>query len=87
MSVGPLVRPSVILSDFHCVGVFGPSLSARGPLDVIFFLKAVTKNYLSVGVEGVLACLMQRLVWSLLLICTYHWQKPPVIKVPLNVEG
>ena len=47
----------------------------------------MTKNYLSVGVEGVLACLMQRLVWSLLLICTYHWQKPPVTKVPLNVQG
>ena len=43
-SVGPLVRPSVILSDFHCVSVFGPSLSVLGPRDVIFFLKGITKT-------------------------------------------
>ena len=42
---GESVRWSVTLSDFHPVGVSGPSWSVRRPWDVIHFLKAVTNSF------------------------------------------
>ena len=33
------------LTDFHCVGTFGPSQSIRGPRDVIYFPKAMTNSF------------------------------------------
>ena len=52
-SVRWLVSWLLILSDFHCVGVFGPLQSARAPVDpdyrrprdMIYFLKAKTNSF------------------------------------------
>ena len=42
-----VLRWSLILSDFHCVGVSGPSQSVRRPRDKIYFLKATHDRQLS----------------------------------------
>ena len=41
------VGRSLILSDFHCVGVSGLLRSVRRPRDVIYFPKAMTNSFAS----------------------------------------
>ena len=46
-----LVSPLLILSDFHCVGVSGPSQSVRGLWDVIYFLKAMMTDSFQISIS------------------------------------
>ena len=39
------LRPSLPLTAFHCVGVFGPLQCAHGPREVKCFLKALTNSF------------------------------------------
>ena len=46
------LRPSLPLTAFHCVGVFGPLQCAHGPRDVKCFLRALTNSFQKIIMVG-----------------------------------
>ena len=63
-SVRWLDGPSVTLSDFHCVGISGPSQSVQGPRNLIFsksYDQQVSNSFVKLKVEW--SNLGRKLVW------------------------